>query len=219
MHSGSRKDRIGEILRLFDVNYPIKGTFLQNCSTPFQFLTAVVLSAQSTDKQVNSITKQLFLKFPDPKSMNNAKIEDIEYCIKSVGLYKNKAKFLKNIAQTLVLEYDSQVPASLNQLLKLPGVGRKSANVVMNDWFKEYEGIAVDTHVKRLSSRLGFTINRDVKKIEKDLMEIIPQEKWGKITLWLISHGRKYCKAQQSLCEECFLNYLCPKIGVGEKNE
>ena len=203
-----------EILQLLEEHYPNFQGGLTNYESSFQLLIAAILSAQSTDKQVNSITKDLFTRYPDPNSFSQASLEQIEKSIAKVGLYKNKAKFIKEMSMKLVQDYNSEVPTSLAELTKLPGIGRKTANVLLNDWYNIHEGIAVDTHVKRISYRLGLTDNTDPVKIEKDLMKIIPEEKWGRITHLLISHGRAICKAPRPRCDECFLLILCPRKGV-----
>lgn len=210
-------ERTPKVLSLLEKQYPKFVGGLTNYNSPFQMLIATVLSAQSTDKQVNSITKELFMKYPDPPSFASASIDDIEKAISKVGLYKNKARFIKKLSIQLIADYDSIVPTTIDQLVKLPGVGRKTANVLLNDWYNIHEGIAVDTHVKRISYRLGFTKNTDPLKIEKDLKKIIPQEKWGKITHLFISLGRAICKASKPLCNSCFLIDLCPRCGILDK--
>ncbi|MBA7515398.1 Ultraviolet N-glycosylase/AP lyase [subsurface metagenome] len=210
----SVSQRVEQILSLLEKNYPNSTGSLINFSSPFQLLTAAILSAQSTDKQVNAVTPKLFERFPNPILLSHATIEEIESLISSVGLYKNKAKFLKNMASHLTEKYNSNVPTTIKELIKLPGVGRKTANVLLNDWFGIHEGIAVDTHVKRISYRLELTENSNPNKIEEDLKLIIPEGKWGKITHLLIDHGRKICRAQEPLCNECFLSTICPRIGV-----
>ena len=210
--------RVKIILKELELHYPKFEGGLTHYSSPFQMLVATILSAQSTDKQVNSITKELFSRFPIPHAFVEASIDDIENAISSVGLYKNKAKFIQEMSKELIQNYNSEVPKSLVELTKLPGIGRKTANVILNDWFKIHEGIAVDTHVRRISFRLGFTTNTDPDKIEQDLMKIIPQEKWGRLTHLLISHGRTICKAQKPKCSKCFLNNYCLKNGVNTKN-
>jgi endonuclease-3 len=213
----SLSNRFSRILLLLEKNYPEFRGGLANYSSPFQLLIATVLSAQSTDKQVNLITEKLFSHFPDPEAFASSSIIEIERYISKVGLYKNKAKFIFNLSKQLINEYDSIVPTSILELVKLPGVGRKTANVLLNDWFDIHEGIAVDTHVKRLSYRMGLTDNTDPNKIETDLQEIIPSEKWGRLTHLFISHGRAVCKAQKPLCKTCFLNEACPRVGVVEE--
>jgi endonuclease-3 len=208
------KGKANEILALLESNYPEFRGGLQNYSSPFQLLVAAVLSAQSTDKQVNSITKDLFNRYPKIESFASAKLEDIEEAIAKVGLYRNKAKFIKEMSIKLIENYDSKVPRTIEELTKLPGIGRKTANVLLNDWFNIHEGIAVDTHVRRISFRLGLTRNKNPIKIEQDLMKIIPSDKWGRITHLLISHGRSICKAQKPKCDKCSLNLICPRKGV-----
>ncbi|MCK4844202.1 MAG: endonuclease III [Candidatus Heimdallarchaeota archaeon] len=212
--NNSVSQRVKQILSLLEKNYPSSKGSLTNISSPFQLLTAAILSAQSTDKQVNAVTPELFERFPDPILLSHAPIEEIETLISSVGLYKNKAKFLKGMASHLTEKYNSTVPTTITELIKLPGVGRKTANVLLNDWFGIHEGIAVDTHVKRISYRLGLTENSKPNKIEEDLKLTIPEGKWGKITHLLIDHGRKICRAQEPLCNECFLSTICTRIGV-----
>ena len=202
------------VLSLLEETYPEFQGGLTNYSSAFQMLVATILSAQSTDKQVNSVTKKLFQKYPEPQNFANATLKEIEMAISKVGLFRSKAKSIKEMSKILLKNYNSQVPTSIEDLIKLPGVGRKTANVVLNDWFKIHEGIAVDTHVKRISRRLGFTKHSNPTKIETDLMEIIQQEKWGRINHLLISHGRTICKAQNPKCQECFLLDYCPRIGL-----
>ncbi|MHA1686308.1 MAG: endonuclease III [Candidatus Heimdallarchaeaceae archaeon] len=203
-----------KIVELLEQYYSLDDVGVKKTGSPFQFLAAVILTAQSTDKQVNAIVPKLFKRFPTPKEMANASVEEIEQYIKSVGLYKNKARFLKKMSQMLIEEYGGQIPQSIDGLTKLPGVGRKSANVVLNDFFGLHQGIAVDTHVKRISYRLGLTKQKNVLQIERDLKKLIPKEKWGKITKLLIAHGRTVCKAIKPRCNECFLNKLCEKKGL-----
>ncbi|MBY9001119.1 MAG: endonuclease III [Candidatus Heimdallarchaeota archaeon] len=209
-------ERTLRIFVLLEVHYPKFIGGLTNYTSPFQMLIATVLSTQSTDKQVNSITRDLFSRYPNPASFASATISDIEQAISKVGLYKNKAKFIQELSKQLISEFDSIVPTTIGELVKLPGVGRKTANVLLNDWFNIREGIAVDTHVKRLSYRLGLTSEIDPFKIEKDLLEIIPNEKWGMVTHLLISHGRAICKSHRPLCKTCFLMFMCPRTGVVE---
>jgi len=212
--SKKTKEKVTEILTLLEKNYPEFRGGLQNYSSSFQLLVSAILSAQSTDKQVNSITKELFTRYPDIESFSLAELEEIEDAIAKVGLYKNKAKFIKEMSILLIENYNSTIPTTIDELTKLPGIGRKTANVLLNDWYNIHEGIAVDTHVKRISFRLDLTENKDPIKIEQDLMKIIPIEKWGRITHLLISHGRSICKAQKPKCDECFLKYVCPRKGV-----
>ncbi len=211
----NRKNQI--ILNFLENHYPKFKGGLANYASPYQLLVATILSAQSTDKQVNSITKDLFSCYPSPRDLASATLDEIEKAIAKVGLYKNKAKFIKDMSQKLIDEHNSVVPTSIKELTQLPGIGRKTANVLLNDWFEIHEGIAVDTHVKRISYRLGWTKNKNPIKIEQDLMQIIPTEKWGRITHLLISHGREICKALKPRCLNCFVSEYCPKFGVSEE--
>lgn len=178
---------------------------------PFELLVAVLLSAQCTDERVNIVTKELFYRAPDPYAMAALGEDNIREIIKSCGLYKNKAKNIANLSEILVAEHKGQVPSEREALEALPGIGRKSANVVMNVCF-DIPAIAVDTHVFRVSRRLGLSQGKDVLAVEKDLMAAIPKEKWGSAHHWLIFHGRRVCKAQRPLCEDCPLGDICPKI-------
>ena len=168
-----------------------------------------MLSAQTTDKIVNQITKHLFKKYKTPEDYANAPLERLEE-IKPTGFYHNKAKFLKGMGQKLVNEFNSNVPNTMDELIQLPGVARKTANIVLWNAYKTIEGIAVDTHVRRLSQRLGLSENKDPNKIEKDLMELISKEEWPHITNLLITHGRRICNAKKPNCQECNLKELCP---------
>jgi endonuclease-3 len=176
----------------------------------FQLLIATILSAQCTDVRVNMVTPALFKKYPDAKTLAAAKQEDVEELIRSTGFFRNKAKNLIAAAKALVREHDSEVPQDLDHLTHLPGVGRKTANVVLGNAYGIEAGVVVDTHVARLSKRLGLTKHTDPVKIEKDLMKVIPREAW---TLWshlLIWHGRRRCSARKPDCPNCELRTLCP---------
>jgi endonuclease-3 len=177
---------------------------------PFQLLIATILSAQCTDVRVNMVTPALFKKYPDAKTLAAAKQEDVEELIRSTGFFRNKAKNLIAAAKALVREHDSEVPRDLDNLTHLPGVGRKTANVVLGNAYGIEAGVVVDTHVARLSKRLGLTKHTDPVKIEKDLMKVIPRDAW---TLWshlLIWHGRRRCSARKPDCPNCELRTLCP---------
>jgi endonuclease III len=179
----------------------------------FQLLIATILSAQCTDVRVNMVTPALFKKYPDAKTLAAAKQEDVEDLIRSTGFFRNKAKNLIAAAQALVREHDSEVPRDLDNLTHLPGVGRKTANVVLGNAYGIEAGVVVDTHVARLSKRLGLTKHTDPVKIEKDLMKVIPRDAW---TLWshlLIWHGRRRCSARKPDCPNCELRTLCPSAG------
>jgi len=202
-------DKVNEIITVLKNEYPGIKISLDH-SNPLELLIATILSAQCTDKRVNEVTKILFKKYRTPHDYIRTTKEELEKDIYSTGFYRNKAKNIKELCKILVNEYDSKVPDTMEDLLKLPGVARKTANIVLSGAFGKIEGIAVDTHVKRVSARLGLTANTNPDKIEKDLMEIIPRNNWDIFTLLLINHGRKVCVARKPLCQECVLNKLCP---------
>jgi len=177
---------------------------------PFQLLVAVILSAQCTDKRINEITPRLFSRFPDPRKMAKADVKEIEEIIRPAGFFRNKARNIKAASSMIVEKFGGKVPNNMDDLLKLPGVARKTANVVLFNAFGISEGIAVDTHVKRIAKRLGLTDETDPVKIERDLMKKVPRDLWGRITYLLIDHGRKVCKAQRPDCKHCILKDLCP---------
>lgn len=183
-------------------------------TTNEQLAIAVVLSAQTTDDQVNKITPELFKQFPDMPSLAQADISQIEKIIFSTGFYKNKARNIKNLAIMVCKKYNAKIPNDFDALLELPGVGRKTANVIMDCAFNTSVGFVVDTHVKRLSNRLGWTTHQNPEKIEKDLMRLIPKEYWKALSLYLIYHGRKFCMARKPDCKRCFLNKLCPSASI-----
>lgn len=203
-----KKERIEKILGILKAQFPNVNTQLDH-RNPFELLIATILSAQCTDRQVNLTTPALFEACPDARSLMNADIKDIEKIIKSTGFYHNKAKNIKSCASMLVEKHGGEVPDRLEDLVKLPGVGRKTANVVLGMAFG-IPGMVVDTHVARLSSRLGLTKNRHPEQIEKDLMKIIPKSRWNDFSLELILTGRGPCKARKPMCGECFLNEVCP---------
>ncbi|HEX7675420.1 MAG TPA: endonuclease III [Bdellovibrio sp.] len=185
-----------------------------NFSNPWELLVATALSAQCTDERVNLTTPALFKRCPTPQAMVKTPIRDIEEMIRSCGFYKNKAKNLKSCAATLVEKYKGEVPQNLEALVELGGVGRKTANVVLGNAFGIPSGIVVDTHVTRLSNRLGWVDTENAVLIEKELIEEVPQEDWIMLSHWLISHGRAICKARKPDCSHCFLEETCPKRGV-----
>ena len=184
---------------------------------PFEMLCAVILSAQCTDARVNLVTPVLFKRFGTPEKLAKAKREDIEAIIKSTGFYRAKAKSLQESAKKIVSDFGGQVPQTMAELLTLQGVARKTANVVLGDCFDIVEGVVVDTHVKRLSFRLGLTKNTDPKKIEQDLMKLFPKKHWYYLSNALIYHGRRVCDARKPKCDICTLAKMCPKCGIGKK--
>lgn len=201
------KPRADQIRKLLRARYPDVKTQL-DYQTPFQLLTATILSAQCTDKQVNSVTPELFRQMPVAKDIANAPIEVLEHLIHSTGFYHNKAKNIKACASVLLEKYNGEVPNSLDELVKLPGVGRKTANVVLGAAFG-IPGIVVDTHVARIAQRLEFTEYAEPTKIEQDLMKIIPKKEWSDFSLHLVYFGREVCIARKPKCIECPLNTLC----------
>jgi endonuclease-3 len=202
------KTRTGKILKILKARYPeIRIPLIHE--TPFQLLVATILSAQCTDNQVNRVTKNLFKQLKAPEDFAAARIGTIEKLIRSTGFYHNKAKNLKNCSRALLDNHNGAVPGSLEELIELPGVGRKTANVVLGAVFG-IPGIVVDTHVGRISQRLDLTGNKDPVKIEFDLMKIIPQREWSDFSLRLIFFGREICTARKPKCPICPLNKLCP---------
>ncbi len=200
--------RIKIILEKLSEHYPVTETQLQSM-TAFQLLVAVILSAQCTDARVNIVTKDLFALYPEPEDFRNITPEELEKLIFSTGFYKAKTKNIKAMAIKLLDEFGGIVPETMDELLKLPGVGRKSANVILGDWFKKPVGIVVDTHVIRIANRLDFCDTSNPEKIETALTQIIPKDKWVPFTHYLILLGRSICKARRPLCAECFLAENC----------
>jgi len=201
--------RVLKIIELLEKEYPTAKTALHYIS-PLEILVATILSAQCTDKRVNVVTKSLFKKYKTAEDYANADLGEREEAVRSTGFYRNKAKNIKRSGRMLVEKFDSQVPQTMNELLELPGVARKTANIVLSNAYGVIEGIAVDTHVRRLSKRLGLTENKNPNKIEADLMEIVPKSHWKRITDLLIFHGRNVCMARKPKCGTCVLNKICP---------
>lgn len=205
----SPQKRALALLDRLKVLYP-SATCTLNYETPVQLLVATILSAQCTDERVNKVTPDLFARFPDAETMAKANREEIETLIRSTGFYRNKAKNIQGACEMIVSDFQGKVPDTMENLLKLPGVARKTANVVLAHAYGVNAGVTVDTHVKRLSHRLGLTEHNDPKRIEKDLMALLPQPDWENWSIRLIYHGRAVCKAKQPLCEVCTLADLCP---------
>ncbi len=202
-----------EIINILKKSYPDGKTALHH-ENPFQLLVATILSAQCTDERVNKVTGELFARFSTPRDFAGADMDELKGLIRSTGFYNNKAKNIHGMAQKLVDEFDGRVPQEMDLLLTLPGVARKTANVVLGSAFGISAGIVVDTHVKRLSRRLGLTRQSSPEKIEKDLMEIIPKDLWIWFPHALIGHGRRVCKARKPDCPGCELNRVCPSAFV-----
>ncbi len=201
--------RAREILSRLKQLYP-DATCTLNYQTPVQLLVAVILSAQCTDDRVNLVTPHLFDRFPDVPAIANADLEELMAIIRSTGFYRNKAKNIRATCQILTEQYGGQVPQTMAELLKLPGVARKTANVVLAHGFGINAGVTVDTHVKRLSQRFKLTTSSDPLKIEQVLMKLIPQADWENWSIRLIYHGRAVCNARKPLCDRCALADLCP---------
>ncbi|ARV59110.1 endonuclease III [Nostocales cyanobacterium HT-58-2] len=220
----SKKQQALEILVRLKRLYP-DATCSLNYSTPVQLLVATILSAQCTDERVNQVTPALFGKFPDAVSLANADLLELESLVRSTGFYRNKAKNIQAACRMIVNEFDGQVPKQMEQLLQLPGVARKTANVVLAHAYGINAGVTVDTHVKRLSQRLGLTEHTDPIRIERDLMRLLPQPDWENWSIRLIYHGRAICKARSPACEACELADVCssafgvPQVSVKAKVE
>lgn len=209
----SKKQRALEILIRLKRLYPEAPCTL-NYATPVQLLVATILSAQCTDERVNQVTPELFRRFPDAVAIATADPIELETIIRPTGFYRNKAKNIQAACRMLVQEYGGKVPARMEHLLKLPGVARKTANVVLAHAYDIHVGVTVDTHVKRLTYRLGLTKHTDPLRIERDLMRLLPQEDWENWSIRLIYHGRAICKARNPACDACVLADLCPSANL-----
>ena len=206
----SQKERPQRIVALLRKEYPdVKGTAL-NFNNALELLVATILAAQCTDEKVNEVTEVLFKRYKTPKDYAEADIEKLREIIKPTGFYRNKSKFIKAAAKKLVEDFNSNVPRSIEEMTKLPGVARKTANIVLSNAYGVIEGVAVDTHVMRLSKRLSFTEQKNRDKIERDLMSLFPKEHRFELTNLLIAHGRSVCQARHPKCKECAVNELCP---------
>lgn len=203
------EERVREIIRILRRDYPSSHTAL-GFKTPLQILVATILSAQCTDERVNQITPSLFQKYKSAADFARAKQEELEEEIRPTGFFRNKAKSIIRASKKMVEGFGGEVPDSMEELITLPGVARKTANIVLSSAFKKAEGIAVDVHVKRLSGRLGLSKEKDPDKIERDLMATVPKESWLDFNYMLVNHGRKICMARKPLCPSCVLNHLCP---------
>lgn len=203
------KARAAKIIELLEKQY-IGAKIALQYTNPLQLLIATILSAQATDEQINKITPALFKKYKTAEDFAQADIKELEQHIKSSGFYHNKAKNIQNSCKMLVEKYAGKVPRTMTKLIELPGVARKTANIVLQNAFGVIEGIAVDTHVRRLSQRLGLSENDDPNKIEQDLMQLVSKDKWMRITDLLIWHGRQVCAAKKPNCAGCVLNKICP---------
>ncbi|MBN2405011.1 MAG: endonuclease III [Coriobacteriia bacterium] len=204
-----KAERITEIDRRLKEAYP-KAHIVLGYETDFQLLVAVILSAQTTDVTVNKVTPALFAKYPTAEAMADADLEEFEQDIRPTGFFHNKARNVIGAARMIVAEFGGKVPDTMEELVRLPGVARKTANIVLYNAYGINDGIAVDTHVKRLSQRLGFSAEKTPEKVERDLMKLFPRDEWGTLTYRLIDHGRAVCDAKRPICGECTLAELCP---------
>jgi endonuclease-3 len=205
----AKRERTEEILRRLKAAYPGSKLAL-DFRTPLELLVATILAAQCTDKKINEVTPELFRRLPTARDLGEASLDELEVLVKSTGFFRNKAKALKALGQALVADHEGRVPETMEELTALPGVGRKTANVVLNNAIGKPVGVAVDTHVQRLSKRLGLTEETDPEKIERDLMEILPREDWTVAANLLQDHGRAVCLARKPQCERCGVNEICP---------
>jgi endonuclease III len=207
------KAQATKVLRRLKADYP-DATCALGHESAFELLISTILSAQCTDVRVNMVTPELFRRWPTPAHLARAPIEQIERVIQSTGFYRNKAKNIKGCSQALCDKYDGEVPQEIEKLVELPGVGRKTANVVLGTVHGLATGVVVDTHVTRLSQRLGLTKHTDATKIEQDLMRLLPKSEWVDFAHRMIEHGRQICIARKPKCSECSMREFCPKIGV-----
>ncbi len=207
------QEKTKEIIRKLKREYPEPKTAL-NFKNPFELLVATVLSAQATDIHVNKVTENLFKKYKSSKDYADVPLETLQKDVSSINFYRTKAKNIHESAKMIIQNFNSKVPATMEELITLPGVARKTANIILSSAYGINEGIAVDTHVKRLANRLGLTKNEDPVKIEKDLMELTPKSEWGNLSHLLIFHGRKICQAKKPNHKECVLYDICPSRNI-----
>lgn len=211
----AKQQRVLEILVRLKRLYPDAPCTL-NYETPVQLLVATILSAQCTDERVNMVTPELFRRFPDAPTLAGADLSEIETLVRSTGFYRNKAKNIQAACQMIVTEFGGKVPKRMEELLKLPGVARKTANVVLAHAYGINAGVTVDTHVKRLSNRLGLTDQTDPIRIERDLIKLVPQPDWENWSIRLIYHGRAVCNSRNPACDRCLLADLCPSVDLAK---
>lgn len=202
------EQKLNLIIQKLSKKYPNPQTPLLHRNS-YELLIAVILSAQMTDKRLNIITPSLFERYPTFKSLANAELEEVQKIISGVNYYKTKSKNIIEVAKVIIQKYDGRIPQTIEELVTMPGIGRKTANVILNEGLDISEGIVVDTHVNRVSNRLGLTKEKNPLKIEQDLMKISPKEYWREISLWLIFHGRETCKARNPKCNDCEISNYC----------
>jgi endonuclease-3 len=205
------KDRIVKIIKTLEKKYPTRRTSLA-FESPLQILVATILAAQCTDARVNQLTPGLFKKYPTAEAFAGADRAELEMEIRPTGFFRNKAKSIIGAAQKIVTDFGGRVPDTMAELITLPGVARKTANIVLSSGYGKAEGIAVDTHVRRLSGRLGLSKQRDPEKIEQDLLAIVPKKHWLDFNTMLVSYGRDICQARKPRCPECVINHLCQSV-------
>ncbi len=208
-----RRRRLSAILRELKVLYPEAECALHHASA-FQLLVATILSAQCTDERVNQATPELFSRYPDAEILAQSDQDDVERIVRPLGFFRNKSANIRAMARALVEDHGGQVPQTLDQMVKLPGVGRKTASVVLGTWFGLPSGVVVDTHVRRISSLLGLTASQNPEIIERELMELLPRSEWIMFSHRLIHHGRRICVARRPVCPKCPLIRYCPRIGL-----
>ena len=212
-----KKKHAAQIIKRLKKEYPDAHCALVH-SNAFELLIATILSAQCTDVRVNIVTANLFRKYRQPQDYLNVSQAELEQDIRSTGFFRNKAKNIQAACEKIIANFDGEIPNSMDELLTLNGVARKTANVVLGNAFGIASGVVVDTHVSRLSQRLGLTEETTPEKIEKDLSELVPKKDWIMFPHWLISHGRAVCQARKPKCADCVLENICPKIGVIQNN-
>jgi endonuclease-3 len=205
----ARRERAAGIFRILKLEYPEAETALTH-TNPFELAVATILSAQCTDERVNMVTPVLFHRFPDAEALAAAPQGEVEEIIHSTGFFRNKARNIIGMARAVLRDHEGELPRTLDELTRLPGIGRKTGNVILGNAFGIDEGVVVDTHVKRLSGRMGFTRETTPEKVEKDLMEIFPSEWWTPLSHLLIFHGRAACPARKPRCGRCVVAHLCP---------
>jgi endonuclease-3 len=213
-----RKQRARHVVRQLKKLFPVAECALHHESA-FQLLVATILSAQCTDERVNKSTPELFRKYPDAQALKNSKQADVEKIVNPLGFFRAKAKNIRAMAAKLVDEFDGEIPLDIEKLVTLPGVGRKTASVVLGTWYGIPSGVVVDTHVRRISNLLGLTTSQNPDIIERDLIEILPKKEWIEFSHRLIYHGRQTCIARRPKCNECGLLKYCPRVGLPELKE
>lgn len=207
------RKRAQEIVGRLRAAYP-KAKYYLNFRTPLELLVATILSAQARDERVNAVTAELFRKYKTAQDYAQAPLEQLEDDIQQINFYRTKARAIQKACRMLIERYNGEVPATMEELVKLPGIGRKTANAILTNAFGKVEGIVVDTHVIRLSQRMGLSSEKDPEKIERDLMALLPQEAWRPLPWLMKEHGRAVCTPRRPQCDACVVGDLCPKVGV-----